>query len=83
MKRRYNHETNQWDVVLSEDAYYRLMYELESLRQHLSRQLQAPRSLGPYEVPNPNPNLVPGFPAEFKVCYLNTITMNGIMKGVN
>ncbi len=53
MKRRYNHETKQWDIVLSEDAYYHLIHQLESLRQHVSRQAQVPKPLGPYEAPNP------------------------------
>jgi hypothetical protein len=38
MKRRYNHETKQWDIVLREQDYYRIMNELECLKRLLISQ---------------------------------------------
>jgi hypothetical protein len=80
MKRRYNHETKQWDIVLSPYDYGRLMQELEMLRQQVSRQIQAPRPLMPYEVPKPN--FVPGYPPEWQVTNLSA-TRDGISMAYN
>lgn len=40
MKRRYNHETNQWDIVLREQDYYQMMNELDCLRGIISRNIK-------------------------------------------
>jgi hypothetical protein len=31
MKRRYNHETKQWDIVLSEQEYYKLLQAIPNI----------------------------------------------------
>lgn len=49
MKRRYNHETSQWDIVLREQDYYQMINELEMLRRTLSSQIK------------PTPSLLPSF----------------------
>jgi bifunctional pyridoxal-dependent enzyme with beta-cystathionase and maltose regulon repressor activities len=33
MKRRYNHETKQWDIVLSEEQYTMLQMRIEALEK--------------------------------------------------
>ncbi len=40
MRRRYNHETKQWDIVLREQDYYHLIHELEMLRRTISSQIK-------------------------------------------
>lgn len=52
-KYRYNVQTKEWYILMSAYDYGRLMQELEMLRQQVSRQINVPRQLGPYEMPNP------------------------------
>lgn len=62
MKRRYNHETKQWDIVLREQDYYHLMRELEMLRCKISSQIK------------PAPSLLPSF----RKCGNSTCRCSGV-----
>jgi len=44
MKRRYNHETNQWDIVLSEREYQNIQQELNKLNLMRMERSQLPIS---------------------------------------
>jgi hypothetical protein len=61
MKRRYNHETKQWDIVLTQDEYANIQRELVQLNLLRMEQSRFPigRSI-PYP-PNPfQPNIIYG-----------------------
>lgn len=53
MKRRYNNEIKQWDIVLTEEEYAMLDERIKSLEHKLAMMSFYPKPLGPYEVPNP------------------------------